>query len=213
METETPGANELSLSCTNCTNPNATAIAASAGCQSYDFEVHTSYNGFLSDPFYIFINRPWSTVAASDKVGGTWVYSIAYGDGYDTHINYKTLSLCSTDAAMSTYDINEQFTSSWSLTNSAYNWLAASATGASVPADGQWFDDVNFYSSASNCSALPCNPAPSNPGVGPHNLVEYASQSWFVGSQTSGVGARIQTDVLQRYTDSAWHDQITTPAP
>jgi hypothetical protein len=201
------GSNEISLSCTtNCQNPTATAIQKSAGCQSYDVVLRTTYNGFQSDPFYVFINNPWNNVAANP-----WVYSVAYNDGYYTYINYNTLSLCASDGPMSTYDVNEQF-GTWSLTNSSYNWLHGPATGFRVDASGLWADNVNFWSAPQNCTALPCVPQPYNPGYGPHTLVQYVPQSWFVGSSTPGVGALVQTNTLQRYTDSAWHDAARSPA-
>jgi len=62
------GANELSLSCTNCNYPVATAIGWASDCQTYDVIVKTSYSGFLSDAFWIFINRPWNLVAATTNL-------------------------------------------------------------------------------------------------------------------------------------------------
>lgn len=192
-------------------NPNATALKNSSGCQVYDVTVNTSYGGFLSDPFYIFINTPWKTVHANDPNGGTWVYSKPYYDGYDTTINYNTQSLCATDTAMTVYDINEAF-GDWKLTDTSYNWGHGPATSGWVSADPRWWDHINFASGPAFCPTVPCVPAPANPGQGPHNLVQYVFQSWYVGSPNIGSGALIQTDTLQRYLDSASQDQILTPA-
>lgn len=84
------GDDKLKLSCWTCNNPIATATGASGGCQMYDVVVKTSYNGFLSEPFWLFINRPWNLAA-----DGAWVRSVDEYNGYRTFISYTTSSLCS----------------------------------------------------------------------------------------------------------------------
>ncbi len=71
------GASKLSMSCTQCTNPTVTAIGASDYCEAQDVVVRTSYNGFLSDPLYLFIDRPWNLIASNP-----WIvpYSAYNGD-------------------------------------------------------------------------------------------------------------------------------------
>jgi hypothetical protein len=232
----TAGGDKLSLSCTNCARPLATAKASSAGCSVYDVVVKTGYGSsalgyFFSDAFFIFINRPWNTVAASDQAdpatgwcggdNGPWVRSCPRGNGWETRINYQVSSMCLLDQPMSDYDVNEQFSGTFVPDYSGDNWGAGPPHPVSVPpGDTQWFDGIFVYITDSSpgdpayCSAgVLCVPQFSNPGVGTHTLVDHISQSWFIGSLAAGSGARIQTDTLQRYTDSGWHTDIVTPKP
>ena len=196
------------LSCTTCLQPVFTATRRSTGCLSMDVVLNTSYNGFLSDPFYMFINAPWNTVAVTGN-GGGWVDSYALLDGYLTYINYNTRDMCTN--LMSNYEINESF-GAWQVIAGS-NWLHAGAGSTTVDATGHWWDTVDFVSGANFCSTLPCVPPPANPGQGPHTLAQWVPQSCLSAASWSGSGERIQTDTLQRYTDSAWHANITTPAP
>jgi hypothetical protein len=218
----TAGSTKLSLSCTNCANPTATAIGASGGCQTYDVVVNTSYNGFLSDPFYLFINRPWNLVASTDPTHGTWVYSYPLNNGYATYIWYKASGLCLNDASMSGYDLNEQFSGNWIPDIPGENWPPTTTAGTyyAPPGTPTWADQVYISNPGSSpgdqayCgNGVLCSPQWTNPGGGPHTLVDHVPQSWFIGSGTSGVGARVQSDTVQRYTDSAWHTDIVTPSP
>jgi hypothetical protein len=47
----------------------------------------------------------------------------------------------------------------------------------------------------------------------PHAAVQHWGQEWRVGSTTHGMGKRVQTDTLQKYTEKADHTVITSPAP
>jgi hypothetical protein len=213
------GSSKLSLSCNNCVNPIATATAASAYCLAYDIVVNASYNGFLSDPFYLFINRPWNLVATTDPVGGTWVYTVAKFNGYETHVNYQTQGMCSSDPPMSGYDINEFF-GYFTGDYPGENWSPGGPESLSVAAGhASWFDTIAAYNDGAApgdpamCNTGACVPPFTNPGGGPHTLVGHRSQSWFAGASAFGSGARVQSDVLQQYTESGWHDQIVTPNP
>jgi hypothetical protein len=88
------GADKLSLSCTTCQEPNVTARASSAYCLAYDVVVQTSYDGFLSDSFFVSINRPDHTVQALDAEGFIWNWTREYGNGWWSRINYTTSFLC-----------------------------------------------------------------------------------------------------------------------
>jgi hypothetical protein len=225
------GSNELSLDCTNCANPNATATAGSSNCQSYDVVVETSYGGFMSDPFYIFINRPWNNVAADDQPAagwcdptvGPWVYSCANWNGYMTHVNYTTSGLCATDPPMTNYHLNEQFPWGTTPEYAGENWPAGQPGSFYVFNTTQWYDKIWIDNGGAAPGApatcgvvgapVPCIPPFTNPGVGPHTLVQQIQQNWFVGNWVTGVGARVQSDSAEMYTDSGWHTNIVTPNP
>jgi hypothetical protein len=118
----TAGSTKLSLSCTNCSNPTATATAESSYCAAYDVVVNTSYNGFLSDPFFLFVNRPWNLIAGADPVYGDWVHSYVKNNGYSTHLYYKQMSLCSGDPPMNQYSTNESFAGNAHNDYAGNNW-------------------------------------------------------------------------------------------
>jgi hypothetical protein len=197
------------LSCTNCSQPVFTATRKSTGCETYDVVIKTSYGGLESDPFYVFINAPHNTEAALDSEGQLWNYTYNYSDGYESRINYKVNSLCALDGPMSAYSVSESFGTWENDYPGGNNWVPGPAGGGPVPGD-QWADVINFYSA--NCSFQPCVPLPQNPGPD-FTPVHHVLQTWFVGSQTPGYGAKVQTNTLRRYTDQAEHENITTPVP
>lgn len=200
-----------SLNCTQCSQPLFTASRKGSGCNVYDVVLVTSYNGFESQPFWMFINAPTAMIGVADLEGGTWDYTYPFFDGFETRINYKTLSMCQLDAPMYYYDINETL-GTWANDYTNANWIAGPATGGVILGD-QWFDRVNFWTGATNaCSSFPCNPLPLNPGAD-YTRVHHSFQTWFVGSPTPGQGVRIMTNTLYRYRDQATHESITNPAP
>jgi hypothetical protein len=187
-----------------------TATKKSTGCLAYDVVIKTSYGGLESDPFHMFINAPHNTEAALDLEGHLWNYTYNHNDGYESRINYKVDTLCASDGPMSAYSVSESF-GPWENEDGhpEYNWVPGSAGGWLAPGD-QWADIINFDSA--NCSSQPCVPVPQNPGPD-FTPVHHVFQTWFVGSQEPGWGAKVQTNILRRYTDQAEHENITTPVP
>jgi hypothetical protein len=103
------------LNCTSCSEPQFTALRRGSGCNVYDVVLVTSYNGFESDPFWMFINGPHNTIAATDPITQEYWKTTDQPfstNGWQTRFNYKTQGLCATDAPLSQYDMNEQF-GSW----------------------------------------------------------------------------------------------------
>ena len=54
-------------------------------------------------------------------------------------------------------------------------------------------------------------PVPDCSGAGTN--VHHWGQSWYIGSTSSGVGRRVQTDTIQKKTNTAIHTGITSPVP
>lgn len=156
--------------------------------------------------------------------GGPQVYSCPQNNGYLTKVNYTVSSMCGLDPAMSGYHVNEQFTGLYEFepnyTNS--NWTRIPGPGfiEVPPGYNSWADLIGKYNpntvfgvDPASCDGVLCNPQFTIPGGGPHTLVQHIPQSWFVGSPELGSGARVQTNTLQKYTDSGWHTDIITPHP
>jgi hypothetical protein len=196
------GTERLSLSCNGCNNPTATAISSSAGCQYFDVMVYASYNGFLSDPFYLFINQPWYTEHADDPDGGIWNWTTGLGNGWQSRINYTTWDLCSSE--LSRYSMNESF-GSWSPDYAGTSWSPPSPNGWAVP-QSQWFDTMSFQCPEGNCTPMPANPPPGCwPDCGSVK-VQSAPQTFSVGTTGVGGGVAVQQDTHQRYQDHGSHD-------
>jgi hypothetical protein len=90
-------------------------------------------------------------------------------------------------------------------------WIRGPATGYLPP--GATFSDIIQGQAVSP----PPYPYPEQPPEPPAPLgttaVHHFAQSWFIGSETPGSGARVQTDTLQRYLDHAAHLNVVSPAP
>jgi hypothetical protein len=116
---------------------------------------------------------------------------------------------------------NEQFSGGWVPDYTGENWGTVPTPAPYYVSLTVWADNVGVWDTGSaptapamcGIPAVLCLPQFRNPGVGPHTLVQHVPQSWFIGSPVSGSGARVQTNTLQKYTDSGWHTDIVTPKP
>ncbi len=175
--------------------------------------LETSYNGFLSDPFYLFINGPNNTVAANCPTSlgcppGTWNFTVAAGSGWQSIIYYQTLTLCALSGPMTGCDLNETF-GSWIQDYTGENWPPPTPTPGSAGSNGLWYDWMYFTNSGST-------PPPQNPtwNCFPHcgtTKVQHATQTFRVGTQALGQGYAEQQDAHQRFLDHGEHDGIVTP--
>ena len=152
------------------------------------------------------------------------MYSTARGNGYETHVNYQQMTLCGTDPPMVEYHNNEAFAGNFIPDYAGENWDPIPNGGVAgslfVTGNSIWHDTISTWNPGSSpgdpayCGAPTlCIPQWSNPGVGPHTLVEHVTRSFYVGSPNSRSGVRVQTDTFQMYTDSGWRTDIVTPNP
>jgi hypothetical protein len=204
----TAGSTKLSLSCTNCSTPTATATGASSACDYYDVLVNASYGGFLSDPMFIYIKAPRITVTANDADEDVWNWPRSWGNGWKSSINYTTTDTCG--YTLSAYHMNESFGSWTPADYSDASWNPPTPKPWNVPAT-QWADELSFQ-----CPAGDCNPMPANPPTGCWPTcgtvkIQHALQTFKVGSETSGVGIAVQQNTHQRYQDHGAHEVIVTP--
>jgi len=146
------------------------------------------------------------------------VYSAARGNGYEMHVNYQQMTLCGTDPPMVEYHNNEVFAGDFIPDYAGENWdpIPNGGVAGSLSFQGTQYGTTQFLLATPGdpayCGAPTlCIPQWSNPGVGPHTLVEHVTRSFYVGSPNSRSGVRVQTDTFQMYTDSGWHTDIVTP--
>jgi hypothetical protein len=202
------------LSCTSCNQPLFTATKRSSYCQDFSVVLETSYNGFLSDPFYMFIDGPNNTIAANCPASmgcppGTWNYTFAAAPaGWQSIIYYQTMSLCSSSGAMTSYDLNESF-GSWTADYAGENWTPATPISGSAGTNGLWYDWLWYTITSST-------PPPQSPtwNCFPHcgtTKVQHAAQTFRAGTPTTGQGYAIQQNTHQRFLDHGEHDNIVTP--
>lgn len=179
----------------------------------------TSYNGFESEPFGMFVNAPYRTVTAQDQVTQEdWKLADQpwSTNGWYTRFNYKTLDLC--DETLSSHDMNEHFGvwnddyyaatgthNSWTPPDCAVNPQSYTC-GFTVDFD-QWIDEMSF-----GCPGSDCTPLPMHPGAD-STKVQSAMQVWRVGTGAPGGGFAVQVNTHQRYRDEGWHENVASPVP
>lgn len=200
------------LNCTTCNQPLFTATKRSASCLDYSVVLKTSYNGFLSDPFYMFINGPNNTEASTCPfwTPSTWNLTYPYSIGWVSLIYYTTDTLCALDGPMTNYDLNETF-GAWYPDYTGEQWTPAAPEPGTAGSNGKWVDMMWYYESGHP-------PTPVNPVIGcwPNCgtvKVQHAVQTFRVGTQSQGGGVAVQQDIHQRFLDHGEHDGIVTPVP
>ncbi len=202
-----------------CSEPVFTATQRSATCLDYSVVLNTSYSGFLSDSFWMFINGPNNTEAATCGTSepscppGTWNWTFAVENGYASWVFYSTDTLCALDGPMSGYNMDESF-GTWTKSPSLPLVTWTPPTADSWSASGTvWVDMMGFICPADNCVPMPENPpAGCWPACGTTE-VQGGPQTFYVGGLSPGAGYAVQTDTQQRWLDHASHENIVTPVP
>jgi len=102
------------LSCSSCASSVFTATAPSTGCGAYNVVIQASFNGFLSNPFWIDIQKPSSlTYIRTDQTPPPQ-------GGWESVIVSKVTDGC--NQLMGNIGVNEVFTT-WADNNGS-NWTA-----------------------------------------------------------------------------------------
>ena len=104
--------------------------------------------------------------------------------------------------------LNEDWTTVVINDYSGTNWRRGNP-GSVTTASGGPSNFIDFIE-GENVN-LPPTPPTVCPGAG--QAVDHWGQEWRIGSLAIGVGARVQTDTIQKYTNHAEHQNIVSPAP
>jgi hypothetical protein len=99
--------------------------------------------------------------------------------------------------------LNERWTTGVVNHWSGTNW-GRDTVGAGGNITGSTFDD---QIDGERVGKIPSTSCASS------TLVQSWGQAWYIGSVTSGVGKRVQTNTLVKRRGSATHTNIVTPAP
>jgi hypothetical protein len=159
-----------------------------------------AYNFSIDSPYKLVLNG-WATTGAQQGVSacidptpnpnGT--------DGYQTLYHYSIKSFFGVQITFQ--DANETFAKQADI-YIGNNWPAYSVTPG-FTSTGNFDDNI--------CAVGPTATPPTKPPQSGNVGIDYASQAWFIGTQTEGGGVEVQSDTLTRYQDHGTVAPITSP--
>ena len=154
-------------------------------------------------------SSPWAMTVRGPKylVAGAISDSADSSYGYESDISYTVYDNLD-ETFTSDIPLAEDFTTAIVNDYASANWTRGPATGYTSPNSA--FTDI--------IQGQPVSPPPYSYPQAPNNplsttTVDHWGQEWRVGSTTQDLGARVQTNTLQKYIDHARHTGITSPAP
>lgn len=182
----------MTLSCyTSCGNSVvATATHASSSCAA-DINVYVAYGSNQSAGYGLTIVTPTTTTLQS----GYPVDSSPYAGAYESEYEWNLTDSCgNSDAGL---DQNEEF-GTWTNDYAGTDWFHPNPQGA--------YDSTSIlvdYIGASGNSAPPAE-APQSPLT---TVKVFHNTPWLlsVGTQTSGSGVQVHSDLQQWYQDHGRH--------
>ena len=116
---------------------------------------------------------------------------------YETHENYQVVD--DTGAPVTSFDINEKFTTPPTADYPGCDWRRGAEGGAHVT--GSYFYD-NMQGETTSHTPTPTNPQSPLTST----KVQHWQQEWRVGSTIPGQGTLIQRNLFQKYIDHAAHE-------
>ncbi len=194
----TAGSDKATLSgqTANMINLSGKALSASAG----DVQVTVTVEGTTSAPYAITVRGPKLLLA------GDVVHQADSTYGYASFLHY-TINDNLSQTLPSSVALNENWTTTVTNDYSGTNWRRGNP-GSSTTSSSALADEIQ-----GEALSLPPVPVPTFQSPLGSTKVQHWGQEWRVGSSTSGLGARVQTDTIQKYTDHAVHQSIVSPAP
>ncbi|MEK6320393.1 MAG: hypothetical protein AABN33_01790 [Acidobacteriota bacterium] len=184
------------------TGTNQATVVSTGASAFHEVKIRVTVNGISSAKFMLSVRAPYRLVLNQDFIHG---FDQTYG--YMTEIHYHIEDQFM-DFLPSDVPINEQF---GAVVNdySGTNWRVGIPRGVLVgPMD--WADIIQGEDNIT--AGIPLSTAPCSPSLC-NTKVHHWSQDWRVGSTSIGVGVRVQTDTLQKYTDHGSHQNRVSPAP
>lgn len=212
---EGPESGYGALSCTNCWYPTYTALKPSTECLRYNVTIRASYEGFESEPLWIFNNAP----ASLEEFGWHDFAVQPYGYGWETHRRYKVLNMC--NEVMDWLEVNEWFTNHMAVWTGWTNWSLSWTPGVwdgkipnmSTPLPGKFnfwaeFDDIMFEVNVSPPVKVPqALPTGSNGrSENPASTVTCHQQFFKAGTTSTSNGVTVKGPFKQyHYLDHGDH--------
>lgn len=165
-----------------------------------DVQITAQINFQTSAPFHLTTRKPYKLVA------GSIVDNCDPNFGYSDLFNYTIqdqlfLSL------PANVEYNEHWTTPIVYDYQGSNWGRPNEVGT-LTVGPNFADEVTGPGVNNN---PPNVPPVACPGVA--QQVQHWGQEWRIGSTAIGVGSRVQTDMIVRFTNHAEEQNIVTPAP
>ena len=197
------GTGRISLSSTSTQSVKVTGTALSSKGGN-DISIKVQVNGTggpTSAAFPMTVEGPQSLQAV-----GTPTDTCVNNSGFQSQLTYQIYDNLGYKM-LTTVPANESWTSSAVADYTSENW-GQNATSNGNATDGQLTDTITQYDSTPG----QWYPTPACPNNGSTAVVHWG-QEWMIGSTTSGSGAAVQTDTLQKYLDHGRHLNIVSPVP
>jgi hypothetical protein len=165
--------------------------SAAGGTCGYDSAVTATLSGWqIAEP--IMVNSPEFLAAPRDPDTRQW------NSGYQTWVYWVVADACSPANAVPSVALYETF-GAFHNPGVISGWTDPTATGAS----GYNFDTYTFYDAIGAWGSY--NPTPTFTSQSPpytyNSIIKYASQSWFVGTQSVNSGRRVFLGTIEYYRD------------
>ncbi len=183
------GSGKMSLFCFICTSNTATSQAPSSGCQ-YDIIIRVSVGGLDSDNFLMSVNQPSYLESLGPPADAGWNAA-----GFKSTIPYRIRDHC--NYALPSIAVNEQFGPF--INDTSNNWPKPTPVNISGFSGSGFSDVVGISGSYTPQPLVPQSPLTTT-------KVDHATQTWRVGSSTSGQGVQVQTNTHQKYLDHGRHE-------
>ena len=183
------GGGKMSLSCSICTSNTATSQAPSSGCQ-YDITIKVSVGGLNSENFLMSVNQPSYLESLGPPVDAGWNAA-----GFKSTIPYRIRDHCNNP--LSSIAVNEQFGPF--VNDTSNNWPKPTPSNTSGFSGPGFSDVIGIWGSYTPQPLVPQSPLTTT-------KVDHATQTFRVGSSTSGQGVQVQTNTHQKYLDHGRHE-------
>ncbi|HET6978985.1 MAG TPA: hypothetical protein VFI24_21815 [Pyrinomonadaceae bacterium] len=165
-----------------------------------DVKITVTVNGTASDEYAI-------TVKAPHQLNRTSISHVSSGNfGYKTTITYSIRDQFNNSLGAGDMLVNEKFTTGAVGDFPGMNWLITPDGGNTVHVPA-----VSDVIEGENLNKNPAPQAPQTP-LGSTKVVHWG-QDIYIGSDTVGLGRKVQTATFQKYKDHADHENITSPIP
>ena len=197
----TAGGDKVSLSSTSGSSITVTSTGTAFSSAPADITITATANGQTSSPFSITTRKPDRLASPQTRPFCDSFY------GYSDMISYEIRDQLNT-VVPTAITWNEQFTSPCLQDNPQGNWCSY---GLPTESGDVGTILVDMIQGPGLNNTTPPNPTPVC--VGDSTQQQHWAQEFWVGSATPGVGVRVQTDNLVRFTNHAEHQNIVSPTP
>ena len=174
-------------------NSSGVLKSTAGGTCSYDSSVRATLDGWTIDAL-IAVNSPEFLSHSQDEDTDPWL------TGYETHEFWSVRDSCDPANFVPSLALREEF-GTFSNPGVVEGWPDPSITHASGFNNTTW----DFYDTIGAQGIIGWNPFPDwttgSPPYTYNDVIKYADQRWFVGSEDPGAGRNVFNGVIRYYLD------------